>query len=161
MAWDKIFGRGGSAPAKNAADAAAMPAASATDSASETKRQSRRSKRVFISIGVLVKFQRGSQSHEEEVPTEAVNAHGCLLRLSAVPEREQKLVLVNLKSGESAECRVAYVGHSEGGKTKVGIEFLVSAEHFWHIAFPPDGWNPADFRDSFADATARHLQRRL
>jgi len=161
MAWDKIFGRGGSAPAK-IAEASAIPATPAADSAaSETKRQNRRSKRVFISIGALVKFQRGGQTHEEEVVTEAVNAHGCLLRLGAVPEREQKLVLVNLKSGESAECRVAYVGHSEGGKTKVGIEFVGSAERFWHIAFPPDGWNPADFRDSFAEAAAPHPQRRV
>ncbi|HXT86975.1 MAG TPA: hypothetical protein VN745_08135 [Verrucomicrobiae bacterium] len=148
MAWDKLVGR--SAPgAKSAAPEKADAAAStAEQNSSEATRRNRRSKRVFISMRVRVKFQHGSQSHEEETLTETVNGHGCLLRLKIAPERGQTLEIMNTKSGATSECRAAYVGHSEGGKTKVGVEFTAPAENFWHIAFPPDDWNATDFSDS-------------
>jgi hypothetical protein len=110
----------------------------------EAKRETRRSRRVYISMPVLVKFQRGDQPYEEETITEAVNAQGCLVRLSVAPERGQTISVTNLKSTEAADCRVAYVGRSENGRTQAGVEFMRPAEYFWHIAFPPDDWNAAD-----------------
>lgn len=145
MAWDKVFNRGTSARAQESVADGSVASASLTDlNAPETKRDTRRSKRVYISMPVLVKFQRGGQPYEEQTLTEAVNAQGCLLRLNGSVERGQKITIINVKSTQEMECRVAYVGQSEGGKTQAGVEFTVPAEYFWHIAFPPDDWNPAD-----------------
>lgn len=142
MAWEKLLNRGTSAPAKQISVEEAAPSSEA--SAPEAKRDTRRSKRVYISMPVLVKCQRGGQAYEEQTVTEAVNAQGCLLRLGVAVERGQKITILNIKSTQEMECRVAYVGQSEGGKTQAGVEFTRPAEYFWHIAFPPDDWNPAD-----------------
>jgi hypothetical protein len=144
MAWDKALNRAASALVKEngAVQSEAIPAADLNPH--EAKRETRRSRRVYISMPVLVKFQRGGQSYEEETITEAVNAQGCLLRLNIAPERGQTISVTNLKSTEAADCRVAYVGKSEGGRMQAGVEFMRPAEYFWHIAFPPDDWNAAD-----------------
>lgn len=148
MAWDKTLGR--SAPSAKPAASGSLGAAdsAAEPNSSETTRRNRRSKRVHISMHVRVQFQRASQPYEEETATETVNAHGCLVRLKNAPERGQTMQIVNTSGGATAECRAVYVGHSEGGKTKVGVEFAASAENFWHIAFPPDDWNATDFSDA-------------
>lgn len=162
MAWDKLFNREGSASAKEASVLEGEPATSPTDlNPSEAKRETRRSKRVYISIPVLVKLQRGGQPYQEQTATEAVNAQGCLLRLNIAVERGQKLTVVNVKSTQEIECRVAFVGQSDGGKTQAGVEFMRAAEYFWHIAFPPDDWNPADRKRPVIDRTAseRPLRR--
>ncbi|HKF51418.1 MAG TPA: hypothetical protein VKB26_03840 [Candidatus Acidoferrales bacterium] len=152
MAWDKLFNREGSARAKEAAVAEPETRAPSSDlNASETKRDTRRSKRVYISMPVLVKLQRGAELYEERTATEAVNAQGCSLRLNVAVEREQRMTIVNVKSAQEVECRVVFVGQSEGGKTKAGVEFTRPAEYFWHIAFPPDDWNPADRRRPIID----------
>ena len=161
MAWDKVLGRSasGAKPAMPETPGAAAPVAD--QNSSEATRHNRRSKRVHISMHVRVKFQRASQPYEEETVTETVNAFGCLLRLKHAPERTETMQIVNTKTGASAECRAAYVGHSEGGKTKIGIEFSSSAENFWHIAFPPDDWNATDFSDApVRDANARQPKPR-
>lgn len=156
MAWDKVLGR--SAPGVKPA----VPEVSAAaDQNPDATRHNRRSKRVHISMHVRVKFQRASQPYEEDTVTETVNAFGCLLRLKYPPDRTQTVQIVNTKTGATAECRAAYVGHSEGGKTKVGIEFASSAENFWHIAFPPDDWNATDFSDAqIRDASTRQPKPR-
>lgn len=142
MAWEKLLNRGTSAPAKQVGiDEEVAPS---TEAIHEPKRDTRRSKRVYISMPVVVKFQRGGEPYQEETVTEAVNAQGCLVRLSVAPERGQKITVINVKSTREIECRVAYVGRSDGGKTQAGAEFTQPAEYFWHIAFPPDDWNAAD-----------------
>ncbi len=145
MAWDKLLNRVASAPAKESGPEESEAAVSLADlNPPEPKRETRRSKRVYISMPVLVKFQRGGQPCEEQTVTDSVNAQGCLLRLNVALERGQKITIVNIKSEQEMECRVAYVGQSEGGKTQAGVEFMRAADYFWHIAFPPDDWNPAD-----------------
>ena len=110
----------------------------------DPKRDARRSKRVYIAMPVIVKGQQGAETFEEKASTESVSAHGCMIRLAKAVNRGQKLTLTNVKSREAIECRVAYIGQSEGGKIQVGIEFSRTAGYFWHIAFPPDDWNTAE-----------------
>ena len=148
MAWDKVWGRSAPGAKSVAPEKPIVAGAAAEQNSPEATRHNRRSKRVHISMQVRVKFQRASQPYEEDTVTETVNAFGCLIRLKHAPERAQTMQIVNTKTGATAECRAAYVGHSEGGKTKIGIEFSSSAENFWHIAFPPDDWNATDFSDA-------------
>jgi len=145
-------GRGVSAPTKEVTsqetDSASSPAES---NVLDSRRDARRSKRVYISMPVIVKGQHGADTFEERASTESVNAHGCLIRLSKTVGRGQKITLTNVKSQEAVECRVVYIGQSEGGKIQAGIEFTRPAGYFWHIAFPPDDWNAADRKKSGAE----------
>lgn len=144
MAWDKIFsGRGVSAPPKEIASEES-DSSSAESNIPDTRRDTRRSKRVYIAMPVIVKGQQGKDTFEENASTESVNAHGCVVRLAKSVDRGQKLTLTNVKSEEAVECRVVYVGQSEAGKTQAGVEFTRPAAYFWHIAFPPNDWNPAE-----------------
>ena len=119
MAWDKLLNRVASAPAKESGPEESEAAVSLADlNPPEPKRETRRSKRVYISMPVLVKFQRGGQPCEEQTVTDSVNAQGCLLRLNVALERGQKITIINIKSTQEMECRVAYVGQSEGGKRR-------------------------------------------
>ena len=161
MAWDKLFGRGASASAQEVGAEDSHAAAAAESSAPEAKRETRRSKRVYISMPVLVRCERGGQPYEEQTITEAVNAQGCLLRLSVAMERGQKITVTNVKSTEEVECRIVFVGRSEAGKTQAGVEFTRPAEYFWHIAFPPDDWNAADRKRPVADPVVARPQRRV
>ena len=146
MAWDKIFaGRGASASPKEIASEESDSVSSLAESSiPDARRDTRRSKRVYIAMPVIVKGQPGKDAFEERASTESVNAHGCMIRLAKSVNRGQKLTLTNVKSQETVECRVVYVGQSEAGKTQAGIEFTRPAGYFWHIAFPPDDWNPAE-----------------
>ncbi|HLW43463.1 MAG TPA: PilZ domain-containing protein [Candidatus Acidoferrales bacterium] len=146
MAWEKILGgRGASAPVREVASEESDSASSSADSGVvDPKRDARRSKRVYIAMPVVVKGQQGAETFEEKASTESVNAHGCMIRLAKVVNRGQKLTLINVKSQEAIECRVVYIGQSEGGKIQAGIEFSRPAGYFWHIAFPPDDWNAAE-----------------
>lgn len=146
MAWEKIFaGRGASAPPREISSEESVSASSSAESSVvDPKREARRSKRVYIAMPVIVKGQQGTETFEEKASTESVNAHGCMIRLAKVVNRGQKLTLTNVKSREAIECRVAYIGQSEGGKIQAGIEFSRPAGYFWHIAFPPDDWNAAE-----------------
>jgi hypothetical protein len=162
MAWDKVFNRGVSAQTKEAGAEGAQAAAPLADiNPPEPKRDTRRSRRVYISMPVMVKCQRSGQPYEEQTITEAVNAQGCLIRLGIALERGQKITVINLKSTEEIECRVAYVGQSDSGRMQAGVEFTTPAEYFWHIAFPPDEWNAADRkRPVFNPTPAERAPRR-
>ena len=147
MAWEKMLvGRGASAPPKVAVSQESDSTSSSAESNTLDPRRgdARRSKRVYISMPVIVKGQQGKDAFEESASTESVNAHGCLVRLAKAVDREQKLTLTNVKSEEIVECRVVYLGQSEGGKIQAGLEFTRPAGYFWHIAFPPDDWNAAE-----------------
>lgn len=146
MTWEKILGgRGASAPPTEVTSEELDSASSLGESSAvDPKRDARRSKRVYIAMPVIVKGQQGAETFEETASTESVNAHGCMIRLAKMVNRGQKLTLTNVKSREAVECRVVYLGQSEGGKTQAGIEFNRPAGYFWHIAFPPDDWNAAE-----------------
>ena len=142
MAWEKALNRAASAPVKESTKESETSLADLDPHVA--KRGTRRSRRVYISIPVLVQFHHGGQSYEERTVTEAVNAQGCLIRLNVAVECGQTISVTNLKSTEAADCRVAFVGKSENGKAQAGVEFEHPAEYFWHIAFPPDDWNSAN-----------------
>lgn len=149
MAWGKLTGRGAYAPPRETSRAKNVPASASPTVESEApdaRREGRRSKRVYIAMAVKVTGNRGKDSFQEGTATETVNAHGCMVRLAASIQRGEKLTLTNLRSEEKIECRVASIGQSAGGKKEVGLEFTKPAAFFWHIAFPPDDWSPADRR---------------
>lgn len=85
-----------------------------------------------------------SEPFLQETHTLNVSAHGALITLATAVELGQRLVITNLRTQEERLCRITYVGRTEKGRTEVGIEFINAATKFWHVAFPPEDWDPAE-----------------
>jgi hypothetical protein len=96
----------------------------------------RRSQRVFHKM----RLQALGRSHEgrkfrEICETLVVSAHGGLLNLRHEVDDGEMLVLVNPETQEEQECRIVYLGEPGNRGTRVGVEFLTPAPHFWGIDF--------------------------
>ncbi len=96
----------------------------------------RRSQRVFHKM----RLQALGRSHQgrkfrETCETLVVSAHGGLLNLRHEVDNGEMLVLVNPETQEELECRIVYLGETGNRGTRVGVEFLTPAPHFWGIDF--------------------------
>lgn len=96
----------------------------------------RRSQRVFHKM----RLQALGRNHEgrkfrEICETLVVSAHGGLLNLRHEVDNGEMLVLVNPETQEEQECRIVYLGDTGSKGTRVGVEFLTPAPHFWGIDF--------------------------
>jgi hypothetical protein len=100
----------------------------------------RRTQRVHILMSVLVRGTSAGKPFQEETKTTTVNAHGCLISLAAPITRGQHVSIVNPKTAEEVECKVAYISENKGSKTEVGLEFTEASPLFWRIGFPPEDW---------------------
>jgi hypothetical protein len=104
----------------------------------------RRSSRLTIDIPVEV-ICKGPQNkmHTEETRTLVVSAHGCALCLKTSVVPNDKVVLIHKMSREEITCRVVMARQSKSAGWDIGVEFQEAAPNFWHIAFPPDDWDPS------------------
>lgn len=101
----------------------------------------RRTQRVLVRVAVRVSAHNPPASRfDEDTHTLAINAHGASIPLSKSVGKGQRLELLNIATGDKAECIVAYLGQRHGDRTEVGIEFILSNANFWHVAFPPNDW---------------------
>jgi PilZ domain len=100
----------------------------------------RRTQRVHILMSVLVRGNSGGKPFQEDTKTTTVNAHGCLISMSTPVTRGQHVFIVNPKTAEEVECKVAYLSENKGSKTEVGLEFTEASPLFWRIGFPPEDW---------------------
>ncbi len=103
----------------------------------------RRSQRVQIPMPVIVRGNKSSLPFEEVTLTASVNAHGCMLRLTTQLEPGEHVSVTNSATSKEQLCNVVSLGQNEEGKTEVGVEFNSPCPGFWHIAFPPEDWDPA------------------
>jgi hypothetical protein len=108
----------------------------------------RRSQRVVISTPVVITGEGAQGPFTEKTQTLVINAHGALITLTARVSNGQSLQMHTDSHPEKQACRVVYVGPTVDGKTQLGVEFSQSAPHFWHIAFPPEGWTPPLMEES-------------
>lgn len=101
----------------------------------------RRSMRVLVSVSIMVSGKTADgQEFKEDTKTLVVNAHGALISLAARVVADQAITVANKATRETMECRVVYVGNSQGEKTQMGIEFVKPCPSFWQIDFPPEDW---------------------
>ena len=108
----------------------------------------RRSSRLTIDIPVEVMCKSAQNKlHTEETRTMVVSAHGCALSLKTGVLPGDKVVLIHKISRQEIACRVVMCRSSKNNGWDTGVEFVEPAPNFWHIAFPPDDWDPS-FRDS-------------
>ncbi|MGH9682072.1 MAG: hypothetical protein ACRD4S_00455 [Candidatus Acidiferrales bacterium] len=101
----------------------------------------RRSSRVFSRILVRAagKNMEGRKFRESS-QTIVISAHGGLLYLHETLDVGNEVVLSNPVTEEEQECRVVYVGDTSDKGTRIGIEFLSPAPHFWGVDFAPQDW---------------------
>jgi hypothetical protein len=52
----------------------------------------------------------------------------------------QTITVANKVTGQSLECRVVRLGHSQPGKMQMSVEFVKTSPSFWQVDFPPDDW---------------------
>jgi PilZ domain len=130
------------------------PARSASPAQNDPKSM-RRSSRLTIDIPVEV-ICKGPQNtvHTEETRTFVVSAHGCALSLKTAAVPGETIVLIHKMSREEISCRVVMCRQAKSGSWDTGVEFRSPSRNFWHIAFPPDDWDPA-FRDHNAAAPVK------
>lgn len=104
----------------------------------------RRSKRISLDVPLVVKGKtEGQQDFREETFTLSASAHGVLITLRTKVSMGQKVILLNQKNWDECEGLVAYIGTPHGGLTRVGIEFVQPAPHFWSLPKPPSDWSTA------------------
>jgi hypothetical protein len=100
----------------------------------------RKTQRVLVRVPVRVSEQAPASHFDEDTQTLALNAHGALILLSTSVGKGQRLQLLNIATGDRAECIVAYLGKRQGDRIEVGVEFILPNPQFWHVAFPPKDW---------------------
>src|SRR5215472_8875303 len=110
----------------------------------EVSSERRRTQRVQIAMPVIVRGKVGAQNFEEETCTVAVNANGCMIRMTNKVTRGEQIAIVNPKTAEELPCTVSFIGQKDAGKMEVGIEFSEPSPLFWRIAFPPEDWDPSE-----------------
>jgi hypothetical protein len=117
-------------------------------------RKMRRSRRVALQVAILV-YEPGTENRSVVDDTFAVmvNKHGAMIALSRNVQNGQLLLVINKKTKESKECRVAHIGPTQGEKRWVGIEFTQAAPEFWGISFPP--MRPSPVAEPIAKSTPK------
>jgi hypothetical protein len=114
-----------------------------SDSLSKGGVDARRSQRVILRVGILVRAQiPGEPPLTEDTFTLVVNAHGALVSLAMRVHAGQKLVIRNWGTAKEQECRVIHTKDNPFGKREVGIAFPFPNPRFWNLDFPPPDWKP-------------------
>jgi hypothetical protein len=104
-------------------------------------RNRRRTQRVLMRVRVRVSSQGSAPARfDEETHTLAINVHGASIPLSKPVSKGQRLEILNVVTGDKAECVVAYLGQRHGDHMEVGVEFILANPKFWRVAFPPTDW---------------------
>lgn len=101
----------------------------------------RRTQRVLVRVPVRVSAQNPPASRfDEETQTLSISVHGASIPLSKSLSKGQRLELMNIATGDKAECIVAHLGQRHGDRIEVGVEFILPNPKFWRVAFPPTDW---------------------
>ena len=101
----------------------------------------RRSQRIILDVPVVIQGVAASKKiFQEDTFTLIVNAHGALLMLERKVALGQRLVVMNPKTWDECQGKVAFVGPPYAGLARVGIEFTRPAPGFWPVNSPPADW---------------------
>ena len=109
----------------------------ATVQTSQTKER-RRGARVLMRLPIEVRGIAEDGSDLLEIThTDAVSAHGAMVRTSRLPQMGSEVAVTNRFSQQTARFRIAWLGPEPSeGFWEVGIEGLRPLEEFWGLRFP-------------------------
>jgi c-di-GMP-binding flagellar brake protein YcgR len=103
----------------------------------------RRTARVSLCVDLVV---QGSTENEgtfnAEARTLSVSGHGGMMVMDPEVAMGQKLMLINMNSGQKAECKVVGTQTARDGKRQIAFEFTSAELNFWKMCFPAAGAKP-------------------
>jgi chemotaxis receptor (MCP) glutamine deamidase CheD len=103
----------------------------------------RRTARVALSVDLIVHGKTENNGmFKAEARTLSLSRHGGMMVLDPEVTIGQKLVLLNMNSGQKAECTVVSAKTAGDGKRKVAFEFTSAEINFWNMCFPAAGARP-------------------
>jgi hypothetical protein len=103
----------------------------------------RRTARVALCVDLIVHGEtEGSGKLKAEARTLSVSRHGGMMALEPEVRIGQKLMLINVNSGQKAECKVVSAKPVRDGKRNVAFEFMSAEINFWKMYFPVAGTKP-------------------
>jgi|GEM_PF-6620018 len=106
-------------------------------------RTRRRSQRVMVQLEVLLQVEvPGCSPRQVHAFTTVISTHGGLLEAPLRVAPNQKITLVNPKSGMSVTCRVVRVDAdiTDAQVFAIAFEFDQRSSQFWPIDLPPEDW---------------------
>ena len=103
----------------------------------------RRTARVALCVDLIVHGETESSGRfKAETRTLSVSGHGGMMALEPEVRIGQKLILINVSSGQKAECKVLSAKPVRDGKRNVAFEFVSAEINFWKMYFPLAGTKP-------------------
>lgn len=103
----------------------------------------RRTARVVLCVDLIVHGETESSGKPKaEARTLSVSRHGGVMALEPEVRIGQKLMLINVNSGQKAECKVVSAKPVRDGKRNVAFEFVSAEINFWKMYFPVAGTKP-------------------
>jgi len=103
----------------------------------------RRTVRVTLCVELIVQGSTENNGRfKVKARTLSVSRHGGMIVMDLEVAMGQKLVLINMNSGQKAECQVVATKTARDGKRHIGFEFMSAELNFWKMCFPAAGAKP-------------------
>ena len=103
----------------------------------------RRTARVALCMDLIVHGEtENSGKFRVESRTLSVSGHGGMMVLEPDVAVGQRLTVINVNSGEKAECKVVAAKVVRDGSRNVAFEFTSEVINFWKMCFPIPGAKP-------------------
>jgi hypothetical protein len=104
----------------------------------------RRSQRVMMRVGVVVRYSLKGKEISVQAHTVAVNIHGAMICLPDSIPAETPLDLEHKMTKERIAGRVTRQAQHSPEGFLIPVEFVSPSSTFWRISFPPSDWKPID-----------------
>jgi len=106
-------------------------------------KERRRTLRVALTVPLTVHGKTDSdEKFSAQTHSRSVNRHGALFQLEEIVLVGQTLILMNVGTGQSMECRVVSIHRARDSKQYIGVEFISPETNFWRMQFPIPGARP-------------------
>jgi hypothetical protein len=104
----------------------------------------RRSQRVMMRVGVVVRYTLNGKEVSLQAHTVAVNIHGAMICAAENIPAEMALDLEHKMTRERIAGRVTRQAQNSPEGFLIPVEFVSPSNNFWRISFPPSDWKPID-----------------
>jgi hypothetical protein len=104
----------------------------------------RRSQRVMMRIGVVLRFTVDGKENHLRAHTVAVNIHGAMICAGQNIPAGTVLDVEHKVTKERISGCVTRQAQSSPDGFLVPVEFTATSNNFWRISFPPSDWKPID-----------------
>jgi hypothetical protein len=104
----------------------------------------RRSQRVMMRVGVVVRYSLNGKEVSLQAHTVAVNIHGAMICAAENIPAETALDMEHKMTRERIAGRVTRQAQNSPEGYLIPVEFVSPSNNFWRISFPPSDWKPTD-----------------